>query len=33
MGFDVLEFTAHAIVREPDQVIAMLRRRIDGAAV
>ena len=33
MGLDVLEFTAHAIVREPDQVIAMLRRRIDAAAV
>jgi very-short-patch-repair endonuclease len=28
IGLDVLEFTAHAIMREPDQVIAMLRRRL-----
>ena len=28
MGLDVLEFTAHAIGREPNQVIDMLRRRL-----
>ncbi len=28
IGLDVLEFTAHAIGREPEQVIEMLRRRL-----